>query len=91
TAEAADAAADAKTRVAGAVESAEARATAAADAAKAKATDTVAGVQAKATDVVKDATSPESFGLCTAFLNGGLKADTKVPGYQSLVVAAGGE
>ncbi|MFJ5957785.1 hypothetical protein ACIQC5_17730 [Paenarthrobacter sp. NPDC092416] len=88
---AAEAVETAKTKASDAVESAEAKATNAADAGQAKAEDAVADAKSKAAAALKDATSPEAFGLCTAFLNGGLKADSKVPGFESLVVAAGGE
>ena len=72
-----------------AVDTAKATAAEAKEAGQAKAEDAVAKAKSAAGDVI-DAT-PEAFGLCTAFLNGGLAQDTKVPGYQSLVVAAGGE
>lgn len=87
-----------------AAESAESKTADASQMATSKATDAAADAKSKATDAVDDAkskaaaaaasakaTSPDAFGLCTALLNGGLKADTKVPGYSSLVVAAGGE
>jgi hypothetical protein len=66
---------------------AQAKASDAVDAARAKIADAVEAAKAKAADVAL----PESFGLCKALLSGGLNADAKVPGYQSLVVAAGGE
>lgn len=72
-----------------AVETAQAKASDAAKAGEEKATDAVDAAKSKAEDTL--ATTPEAFGLCTAFINGGLKADTKVPGFKSLVVAAGGE
>lgn len=87
-----------------AAESAQSKTAEASQTATSKATDAAADAKSKATDAVDDAkskaaaaaasakaTSPEAFGLCTALLNGGLKADAKVPGYSSLVVAAGGE
>jgi len=84
---ASNAAETAKSKAADAVDDAKSKAADAVDTVKAKAANAVETAKAKAAD----ATTPESFGLCTALLNGGLKADTKVPGYSSLVVAAGGE
>jgi len=81
------AAADAQEKAADSADGAEATAADAVEAAKAKIAGAVAAAKAKAADVVL----PESFGLCKALLSGGLNADAKVPGYESLVVAAGGE
>jgi len=86
---AADAAEAGQAKATDAVETAQAKATDAAKAGEDKATDAVDAAKSKAEDTL--ATTPEAFGLCTAFIHGGLKADTKVPGFQSIVVAAGGE
>ncbi|YCH07053.1 hypothetical protein ACTAQJ_18425 [Arthrobacter sp. alpha11c] len=86
---AADAAEAGQAKATDAVETAQAKATDAAKAGEAKAADAVDAAKSKAEDTL--ATTPEAFGLCTAFIHGGLKADTKVPGFQSIVVAAGGE
>lgn len=86
-AKATDAAADAQEKAADSADDASAKAADAVEAAKAKIADAVSAAKAKAADVVL----PESFGLCKALLSGGLNADAKVPGYESLVVAAGGE
>ncbi|WP_162943612.1 hypothetical protein [Arthrobacter celericrescens] len=91
-------AAAAKAKAAAAAADAQAKAADAADEAQAKASDAVNDAQAKIEDAVEAAKAkaagvalPESFGLCRALLSGGLNADAKIPGYQSLVVAAGGE
>lgn len=91
-------AAAAKAKAAGAAADAQAKATDTADDAQAKASDAVDAAQAKIADAVQaakakaaDVALPESFGLCKALLSGGLNADAKIPGYQSLVVSAGGE
>ncbi len=81
------AAADAQEKAADSADEAKTKAADALEAAKAKIADAVEAAKAKAADVVL----PESFGLCKALLSGGLNADAKVPGYESLVVAAGGE
>lgn len=83
----------AQSKTADATQMATSKATDAAADAKSKATDAVDDAKSKAAAAVASAkaTAPDAFGLCTALLNGGLKADTKVPGYSSLVVAAGGE
>ncbi len=86
---AADAAEAGQAKATDAVETAQAKATDAAKTGEDKATDAVDAAKSKAEDTL--ATTPEAFGLCTAFIHGGLKADTKVPGFQSIVVAAGGE
>jgi hypothetical protein len=86
---AADAAEAGQAKATDAVETAQAKATDAAKAGEDKAADAVDAAKSKAEDTL--ATTPEAFGLCTAFIHGGLKADTKVPGFQSIVVAAGGE
>src|SRR4029453_12094265 len=86
---AADAAEAGQAKATDAVETAQAKATDAAKAGEDKAADAVGAAKAKAEDAL--AATPEAFGLCTAFIHGGLKADTKVPGFQSIVVAAGGE
>lgn len=86
---AADAAEAGQAKATDAVEAAQAKATDAAKTGEDKATDAVDAAKSKAEDTL--ATTPEAFGLCTAFIHGGLKADTKVPGFQSIVVAAGGE
>ena len=86
---AADAAEAGQAKATNAVETAQAKATDAAKAGEDKAADAVDAAKSKAEDTL--ATTPEAFGLCTAFIHGGLKADTKVPGFQSIVVAAGGE
>ncbi|NQD90475.1 hypothetical protein HP499_22070, partial [Paenarthrobacter sp. CM16] len=86
-AEAADAARTATAKATDAVGTAQAKAAEAAEAGQSTAAEAASG--AKAT--VEDATSPEAFGLCTAFLNGDLKSDSKVPGFESLTIAAGGE
>ncbi|MET4620909.1 hypothetical protein ABIE18_002365 [Arthrobacter sp. 2762] len=86
---AADAAEAGQAKATDAVETAQAKATDAAKAGEDKAADAVDAAKSKAEDTL--AATPEAFGLCTAFIHGGLKADTKVPGFQSIVVAAGGE
>src|SRR5690349_17119901 len=86
-AEAAETARTATTKATDAVGTAQAKATKAAEAGQAKAADAVSAANATA----NEATSPETFGLCTAFLNGGLNSDAKVPGFESLTIAAGGE
>lgn len=86
---AADAAEAGQAKATDAVETAQAKATDAAKAGEDKATDAVDAAKSKAEDTL--AATPEAFGLCTAFIHGGLKADAKVPGFQSIVVAAGGE
>jgi len=86
---AADAAEAGQAKATDAVETVQAKATDAAKTGEDKATDAVDAAKSKAEDTL--ATTPEAFGLCTAFIHGGLKADTKVPGFQSIVVAAGGE
>lgn len=78
-------------KAADAAAAAQAKAADAAEAGKATAADAVEAGKSKAAQAVANATSPEAFGLCTAFLKGGLKADSKVPGFESLVVAAGGD
>ncbi|XAS71986.1 hypothetical protein VUN82_23420 [Micrococcaceae bacterium Sec5.1] len=86
---AADAAEAGQAKATDAVKTVQAKATDAAKAGEDKATDAVDAAKSKAEDTL--ATTPEAFGLCTAFIHGGLKTDTKVPGFQSIVVAAGGE
>ena len=86
---AADAAEAGQAKATDAVETVQAKATDAAKTGEDKATDAVDAAKSKAEDTL--ATTPEAFGLCTAFIHGGLKADTKVPDFQSIVVAAGGE
>ncbi|MCF3140583.1 hypothetical protein LRQ04_15110 [Paenarthrobacter sp. AR 02] len=89
TSEAAAATETAKSKAADAVGTAQSKAADAADAGQAKAADAVS--DAKATAQRALATSPEAFGLCTSFLNGGLKSDTTVQGFKSLTIAAGGD
>jgi len=89
TSEAAATAETAKSKVTDAVGTAQSEATDAAGAGQAKAADAVSDAKATAEHAL--ATSPEAFGLCTSFLNGGLKSDTTVPGFKSLAIAAGGD
>ncbi|MFE4195678.1 hypothetical protein ACFRJ9_07430 [Paenarthrobacter sp. NPDC056912] len=88
-AKAAEAAGAAKSTATDAVGSSQQKATDTAEAAKSEVADSVADATAPVVDAVS--TTPEAFGLCTAFLNGGLKSDAKVPGFESVIVAAGGE